>query len=117
MNWYYYIAIRKLTSCTFLVLLCGFLILGCADMRSDQYQLQGDTYYRLNKFGDAQEAYQNAIENNPKNVFAKLGLGRCKVALQKPNEALSLFQETILLDPQFELGYLETAGRKYIVMA
>lgn len=109
MNWFHYTGFMKLSRYALLVLFSGVLMLGCGDNRGDQYQLQGDTYYRLNKLNDAEEAYQNAIRSNPENVLAKLGLGRCQIALQKPNEALVLFQETTLIDPQFALGHLETA--------
>lgn len=87
---------------------CGSLTLGCSGKRSKRYQLQGDSYYRLNKFWEAEEAYRNATKSNPENVHATLGLGRYRITLHRPNEALSFFEEATLLDPQFELGHLET---------
>lgn len=109
MNRIHLSAFKKPALRAMFVILCGSLVLGCSGKRSEQYQLQGDSYYRLNKFGEAEEAYRNAIKSNPENVRAKLGLGRCKIALHRPNEALLFFEETTLLDPQFELGHLETA--------
>ena len=106
MNGIHLSAFKKPALRAMFVILCGSLVLGCSGERSEQYQLQGDSYYRLNKFDEAEEAYQNAIDSNPENVRALLGLGRCRIALHKPNEALVLFEEATLIDPQFELVIL-----------
>ncbi|NIA15327.1 MAG: tetratricopeptide repeat protein, partial [Nitrospiraceae bacterium] len=80
--------------CAIVAMLGGLLILGCSERRSQQYRLQGDTYLRLYKYEEAAEAYQNAIQSNPENAPARIGLGRCMAAVGKPEDALASFQET-----------------------
>ena len=96
--------------CAAVAVLAGLLILGCADRRSEQYRQQGDTYFRLQKYREAEEAYRNATQADPGNAQAKLGLGRCMAAAGKIEEALACFQETTRIAPQLELGYLEAAN-------
>jgi tetratricopeptide (TPR) repeat protein len=88
----------------------GFLIVGCAERRSEQYRRQGDSYFGLRKYPEAGEAYRNATLANPANALAKLGLGRCLAATGKLEEALACFQEAVTLAPQDDAGYLETVN-------
>lgn len=107
MRWSKSIPRVKSMSRAFMVLCCGFLVFGCTDKRSDQYQMQGDMYYRLQKHALAEESYQNAVKSNPDNVLAKVSLGRVKAVLNKPDEALKLFNEATSLEPEFPLAHLE----------
>jgi tetratricopeptide (TPR) repeat protein len=91
-------------------LFSGLAIIGCGAQRSEQYRQQGDTYLRLQKYPEAEEAYRNAIQTNPENAESRLGLGRCLVMVGKPEDALTCFQEAMRTTPQFDLAYLEAAN-------
>ena len=95
----------------FLFLLCGSVVFiaGCSDRRSEQMRAEGDTRRDLNQFELARVAYEQSIEANPENPRAKLGLALCDVASNQTDEALSLFDEVIALDPTIEEAYVEAA--------
>ena len=97
-------------ACVAIAVLAGILIVGCSGRRSEQFRQQGDTYFRLQRYTEAEEAYQNAAQANPENGLARLGLGRCMVVAGRTEEALSSFQECTRIAPHIELAYLEAAN-------
>lgn len=88
----------------------GLLLAGCGAKRGEQYRQQGDTYFRLEKYAEAEEAYRNATDIDSENMEAKLGLGRCMAVLGKSDEALICFADVIQRAPQLDLAYLEAAN-------
>ena len=92
------------------IMVCAvFLVMGCSGQRSEQLRKEGDTYLHMRKYREAEEAYRTAAEANPENAQARLGLGRCLAAMGRPEDALAIFQETLEIAPEFEVGYLEAA--------
>jgi tetratricopeptide (TPR) repeat protein len=67
---------------------------------------------------DAEAAYRDAIEADPKSAPAQLGLGRTLAKQAQWTEAIAAYQQAAFLDPQYknsagELAQqLESAGRK-----
>ncbi len=104
----------SLSSCARVLLaascVAALLVVGCGSKRAEQYRQQGDTYFRLDKYAEAEEAYRNATETDPENADAKLGLARCMVIAGKPDEALAYLQEITNQAPKLELAYLEAAN-------
>lgn len=89
--------------------MCVLLSAGCAERRSEQYRQQGDSYFHIQKYQEAEASYRSAVQADPSNSEAKLGLGRCLTAMGKPEEALACFQGLMTSAPQIDLGYLEAA--------
>lgn len=83
------------------------MLAGCSGQRAEQYRQQGDTFFRLQNYAEAETAYRNALEADPANMPAKLGLGRCLAAKGNQDEALTMFQEIIMTAPEMDLAYLE----------
>ncbi len=96
--------------CAVVAVLTALLAVGCADRRSDQYRQEGDMYLRLGNFPQAEEAYRSAVQANPKNAQARLGLGQCLAAAGKVEESLVSFQETTRIAPENGLAYLKAAN-------
>ena len=89
---------------TLLILL---LSVGCGARRSEQYRLEGDTYFRIQKYEEAITAYKKSEEADPKNPMAKVGLGRCYAAQKITDQALQAFRAAIALSPELEIAYVE----------
>ena len=85
-------------------LLC---VAGCSGRRSEQYRAEGDTLRGLDRIAEARGAYDKALEANPDNPMAKLGLARCDVAEGNTDEALARFKEALALDIGLEPAYAE----------
>ena len=93
-----------------IVLVIALTATGCSGRRAEQYRQQGDTYFRLQNYAEAEAAYRRAIQADASNMPAKLGLGRCLNAKGRQDEALSLFQEIMISAPEMDLAYLEAAN-------
>lgn len=83
------------------------LTAGCGGQRSEQYRQEGETYFNLQKYGEAEEAFQNALQADPDNMRALLGLGKAQAALGKPDEARASYGEIIETAPDLDRPYLE----------
>ncbi len=83
--------------------------LGCSKQRSEQYRQEGDMYYDLGNYPQAEEAYRRATEVNPENAQALRGLGNVWAASGKSEEALASYEKAISLDPQNDRNYLEAS--------
>lgn len=92
-------------ACILTVLLV--VLAGCSDRRSEQFRAEGDTLRGLDRIGAARQAYESALEANPDNHMAKLGLARCEVAEGDIDGALVYFQEALDLDVGLEEAYAE----------
>jgi len=83
---------------------------GCGGSRTDQYRQEGDTYLRLEKFDQARASYERALEAQPDNALAALGLGRTLIALDQFDDAVAAFDMAIEADADFTIAYLEKAN-------
>lgn len=83
--------------------------LGCSKQRSEQYRQEGDMYYDLGNYSQAEEAYRRATEVDPENAQALQGLGNVWAASGKSEEALASYEKAISLDPQNDRNYLEAS--------
>ncbi len=86
-----------------------FVAVGCSDRRSEQARVAGDVFREKDRIADARASYQAAIDANPDNPLAKLGLARCAAAEDKLDDALALYRETAALDPSLDEAYVEPA--------
>jgi tetratricopeptide (TPR) repeat protein len=82
---------------------------GCSKQRSEQYRQEGDMYFGLGNYSQAEEAYRRAAEANPENAEARLGLGNVLALSGKGEQALESYQEALKLDPTNDRGYLRAS--------
>lgn len=90
-------------------LLCAllFVAMGCSDRRSEQARVAGDVFLEKDRIADARASYQSALESNPDNAYAKIGLAQCAGEEGNLEDALALYRETIALDPTLDEAYVE----------
>jgi tetratricopeptide (TPR) repeat protein len=82
---------------------------GCSKQRSEQYRQEGDMYFGLGNYSQAEEAYGRATEADPENAQARLGLGNVLALSGKGEQALGSYQEAIKLDPTNDRSYLKAS--------
>lgn len=87
--------------------LCLLLATGCSERRSNQFTEQGNTYLALGNVDEASRAFEQALELNPKNAAAKLGVARTLTARKQYDAALAAYREAIALDPSLDKAYIE----------
>jgi tetratricopeptide (TPR) repeat protein len=80
---------------------------GCGARRSEQYRLEGDAYLEQGNVADAAESYGESLALNAGNAQALLGMGRCLLAQERPDDALRNFREAINAAPSLEAPYGE----------
>ena len=80
---------------------------GCGARRSEQYRLEGDAYLEQGNVADAAESYGESLALNAGNALALVGMGRCLLAQERPDDALRNFREAINAAPSFEAPYGE----------
>jgi len=78
-----------------------------AGNRPEASVARGDTYYYLDRFAQAQKAYQDALQVDPRNAQAQLGVGQTLYAmyLREParyDEALQALQKAKQMQPRAE---------------
>jgi tetratricopeptide (TPR) repeat protein len=71
--------------------------LGDRDGRN--YGLLGYAYVNRENYLSAEQAYRNAILQNPETKDWKIGLARCLLAMERWPEAIALFDELIAANP------------------
>lgn len=75
-------------------------------------KVKGDNeYYAANKYFEdglykqALLGYRKAIKENPSHIHAKRGIARSLMQLEKYEESLKMYNEVILLEPNFAASY------------
>lgn len=90
----------------------------CSDKNSDEYYKEGLSHIESQDYEGAEQAFQNAIDKNPKNPNGYYGLGGIHNYRKKYDLAEKAFQTALRLDPtfvdaHFSLGYtFEQMGQK-----
>ena len=90
----------------------------CSDKNSADYYKEGLSHIESQDYEGAEQAFQNAIDNNPKNPNGYYGLGGIHNYRKKYDLAEKAFQTALRLDPTFvdahySLGYtFEQMGQK-----
>jgi len=90
----------------------------CSDKNSDDYYKEGLSHIESQDYEGAEQAFQNAIDKNPKNPNGYYGLGGIHNYRKKYDLAEKAFQTALRLDPTFvdahySLGYtFEQMGQK-----
>ena len=74
----------------------------CSGRRSEQHRIEGDTYYKLGKYEEAERSYNKAVTADPENALAFSGLGQAHLVQTELDEALESLEKAISLDPQLE---------------
>lgn len=97
---------RCVTTPLIVACLCATLWTGCSVRRSQQYADQGNTYLRLGDVDTARAQFKEALEADPKNAEAKLGLGHCLRLQGHTEEAVTTFRQAIELDPGLASAYV-----------
>lgn len=59
---------------------------------------EGDAFFAMGRLPEAAAAYKRALQLDPTNIQAKLGLGRTRVRVD-PREAEALFLQILAVDP------------------
>ncbi|PIQ95658.1 MAG: hypothetical protein COV67_13720 [Nitrospinae bacterium CG11_big_fil_rev_8_21_14_0_20_56_8] len=102
----------------FLPILLFLAIVSCTQKESEEYIREGVKFTEEQRYDEAIEAYQRAIERGPKNPKAYYSLGGIYNYKQMLPEAEEAFKKAIFLDPthhdaHYSLGFTyELMGRK-----
>lgn len=93
------------------VIVCALpaFVTGCSGRRSQQQTEIGNTFLGIGKLAEARQAFEQAIELNPENMEAELGLARCLAAQDNLDEALEHYQTVIDRQPSIGAAYEEAA--------
>ena len=101
-----------------LLTLLALILPQCSDKNSDDYYREGLAQIEKQDYDSAEEAFQKAIEKNPKNPNGHYGLGGIHNFRKKYDLAEQAFITTLRIDPtfvdaHFSLGYTyEQMGQK-----
>lgn len=71
------------------------------EQRSMAMALRGRAYLGLERFDEAQAAFEAATELAPGSVTAKIGLARVLIQRKQNDKALALIDEALVIDPAF----------------
>lgn len=72
---------------------------------SENYYHAGNKFFEDGRYVDALTSYQNAVNENPKQLHAKRGIARTFMQLEQFDEALKMFNEVIEDEPNFGASY------------
>jgi predicted Zn-dependent protease len=86
---------------------CLLLAAGCGERRSQQQTAIADTNLRIGNVDAAMAAYRQALDENPGNIDARLGLARCHVARNESDAALEAYEAVVAADPARAEAYIE----------
>lgn len=107
--------------------LLALILPQCSDKDSDDYYKEGLSYIESQNYKDAEHAFQNAIDKNPKNPNGYYGLGGIHNFRKKYDLAEKAFQAALHIDPTFvdahyslgytyeQMGQKEKADREYAI--
>ena len=89
-------------------LLCAVAVTatGCGARRAEQARQMGDIHLRNNDVAGAKTQYERALELDPKNAAAKLGLANCLRLSNEPALALDAYKDAIDLNPKLTDAYV-----------
>jgi tetratricopeptide (TPR) repeat protein len=76
------------------------------------YVKKGDQYWESQDYRKAKEWYQKAIDNNPRDATACLGMGRAYLGLEEPDRAVKWYQKAIDINPNLSQ---ESAKELYVM--
>lgn len=74
---------------------------------ADAYQLLGDTFFTLQKYGDAITPYRRVLQAQPNNYKTLCNLSEVYLAKGMVDDALDMAQRAIKFDPNVSQGYYE----------
>jgi adenylate cyclase len=77
---------------------------------SDYYLLIGHCYRSLERFTEALEAYNKAVEIGPSNIYAHLGLAVLYIFMGRDDEARAAASNVLRIDPDFSLNAIRKAS-------
>ncbi len=112
-----------------LFLLCSLALIlpQCSDKNSDEYYKEGLSKVEAQDYEGAEQAFQNAIDKNPKNPNGYYGLGGIHNYREKYDLAEKSFLTALRIDPTFvdahyslgytyeQMGQKEKADREYAI--
>ena len=119
-------SIRTLSTLCLLSVL-ALILPQCTDKNSDDYYKEGLAYVESQDYEGAEQAFQNAIDKNPKNPFGYYGLGGIYNYRKKYDLAEKAFQTALRIDPTFvdahyslgytyeQMGQTKKADREYAI--
>ena len=99
----------------------------CSDKNSDDYYKEGLSYRESQDYESAEQAFQNAIDKNPKNPNGYYGLGGIHNYRKKYDLAEKAFLTALRIDPTFvdahyslgytyeQMGQTKKADREYAI--
>jgi len=82
---------------------------GCSGQRAEQARQMGDVHLQNRNFAAAKENYERALERNPANARAQLGLAQVLRAEEDMAGALTAYEKTVELDPSLHQAYIDAA--------
>jgi tetratricopeptide (TPR) repeat protein len=80
---------------------------------AEQWLQKGDDYFKLQKYSDAIEYYDKALEIEPKYVSALNGKGYVLGLLQKYEEAIKYIDKALEIDQEFSYAWNEKGNVLY----
>jgi len=90
-----------------MICLAMLVLAGCSNRRSEQHRGEGDTLFGIGRINDARQAYLKAVETNPDNSMAQLGLARCAATEGDTDGALSAYAKARQMNPDLEDAYMD----------
>jgi tetratricopeptide (TPR) repeat protein len=91
------------------------LVSGCGGRRSEQARGLGDIQFNNRQYDNAEKEYRRAIELNPQNAMAHLGLARCAGIKGDVDFAVKEFREAIKYQSGLRSAWIE--GVQNLVLA
>ena len=104
---------KKLMKCTFAVVLCLTLLLGCAGNAAQTYCELGEKYLAEERYEQAVLAYTEAIAHDAESASAYAGRGDAYLALGNLDAATKDYEQAVRFDPKNPELY-EKLGDAYI---
>jgi Flp pilus assembly protein TadD len=74
-------------------------VVALSPQRSIGYTLLGDAYFNLDRFDDALQTHEKAVQVDPENTFARVHLGEVLLFRKQKDKAVAELKKVVEKDP------------------